>query len=186
MGTREEFLEEAKGFLEDDLPDEAEITAEGIGESWENADDPSAVVEPSIPRVADTPESRARGRALYLSEKTKCATCHGVYGKGDGPQSYAAIEDPRTKQPYPVLGLHDDWHNPIRRRDLTQGVFRGGRRPIDVFRRIHAGIKGTPMPRFGGSLTEEEIWDIVNFVLHAPHEPLPEPGGGENFAATRH
>lgn len=184
--SREDFLEEAQSFLEDDLPDEAEITAEGIGESWESADDPSAVIEPSIPRVADTPESRARGRALYLSEKTKCATCHGIYGKGDGPQAYAAIEDPRTKQPYPVPGLHDDWHNPIRPRDLTQGVYRGGRRPIDVFRRIHAGIKGTPMPRFSGSLTEEEIWDIVNFVLHAPHDPLPEPGRGEQVAISGH
>jgi mono/diheme cytochrome c family protein len=184
--SREEILEDVQSVLEDDLPGEAEVIADGLSESWENADDPSAIVEPSIPRVADTPESRARGRALYLSDKAKCASCHGAYGKGDGPQTYASIEDSRTKQPYPVLGLHDDWHNPIRPRDLTQGVYRGGRRPIDIYRRIHSGIKGTPMPRFDAALMDEEIWDIVNYVLNAPYEPVPEPGKGEKIASSGH
>ena len=184
--TEEDLIEEAQGFLEDDFPDEAEVTAEGIGESWENANDPSAVVEPSIPRVPDTPESRARGRALYLSKKAQCSGCHGEYGKGDGPQTFMYWKNPATNQDYPRPGLHDDWQNIIQPRDLTQGIYRGGRRPIDVFRRIHAGIKGTPMPRFGGSLTEEEIWDIVNYVLHAPYDPLPAPGSGEKLAASGH
>ncbi|MBA3312820.1 MAG: cytochrome c [Planctomycetota bacterium] len=183
---REEILEDVKSFLEDVFPDEAEIIADGIIESWEEADDPSAIVVPTVSRVEDTPESRLRGRALYLSEKAKCATCHGTYGKGDGPQAFAYQPDSRTKQNYPLPGLYDDWHNPIRPRDLTQGVYRGGRRPIDVFRRIHAGIKGTPMPRFAGSLTEEEIWDIVNYVLHAPYEPVPEPGRGTSVASSGH
>jgi mono/diheme cytochrome c family protein len=184
--SREDFIDEVKGFLEDDLKDESEIVAEGIGESWENADDPSAIVEPTVPRVADTPESRARGRALYLTKKAQCASCHGVYGKGDGPLTFTFWKDPATNKEYPRPGLHDDWHNPIQPRDLTQNIYRGGRRPIDVFRRIHAGIKGTPMPRFGGSLTEEEIWDIVNYVLHVPYDPLPAPGRGEQVAISGH
>ena len=34
-------------------------------------------------------------------------------------------------------------------RNLREGSYRGGRRPIDVFWRISAGIAGTPMPASG-------------------------------------
>ena len=76
---------------------------------------------------------------------------------------------PGTKSDIP--GLFDDWGNSIKPRDLTTGVFRGGRRPIDIYRRIHSGIKGTPMQQFGTTLKEEgQIWDVVNYVLSIPFE----------------
>ena len=62
-----------------------------------------------------------------------------------------------TTKKYKVPGLFDVWDHPIKPRDLTSGVYRGGRRPLDIYRRIHAGIKGTPMPPFGAALKEEEI-----------------------------
>ena len=34
-------------------------------------------------------------------------------------------------------------------RNLREGIYRGGRRPIDLFWRIAAGIRGTPMPGIG-------------------------------------
>ncbi|HEX6985695.1 MAG TPA: cytochrome c [Planctomycetaceae bacterium] len=184
--TAEDVREEVKAFVESDLPEEAEATGENVASKWADALDESAVVTPTTPRVPDTPESRAKGRELFLSDKTKCATCHGVYGKGDGPQTESFQINPRTNEPYPHPGLYDTWDNPIRPRDLTQGVFRGGRRPIDVYRRLHAGIKGTPMAGFGGSLTEEEIWHLVNYVLNAPYESLPEPGRGKALVSTGH
>jgi hypothetical protein len=68
----------------------------------------------------------------------------------------------------------DDWNNEIMPRDLTRGVFRFGRRPIDLYRRIYAGINGTPMPEHFGmtitengeqrTMTEDDIWDLVFFV----------------------
>jgi mono/diheme cytochrome c family protein len=59
-------------------------------------------------------------------------------------------------------------------RDLTRGQYRGGRRPIDVFRRLYAGIKGTPMPAFGGSsFTDEELWHLVNYVMALPYQEQP-------------
>ncbi len=175
---------DVKDFLEAELPDYGETTGEEVAASWTSPNEPEALVTPTVPRVADTPESRARGRELYLSDKTKCASCHGAYGKGDGPQSEAFQVNPTTNQPYPHPGLYDAWENTIRPRDLTQGIYRGGRRPIDLYRRIHAGIKGTPMPGFGGSLKEEEIWDVVNFVLNAPYEPLPEAGRGKSLVSS--
>jgi len=76
-----------------------------------------------------------------------------------------------------VPGLFDAWNHPIRPRDLTTGIYRGGRRPVDIFRRISAGIKGTPMTGFGTSLSEAEIWDLVNYVMSIPFEHR-EPGEG--------
>jgi mono/diheme cytochrome c family protein len=67
-------------------------------------------------------------------------------------------------------------------RNLRKGVYRGGRRRIDLFSRVHAGIAGTPMPGVGaaspgaqGTLTEAEIWNIVDYVLSLPYEPASNP-----------
>lgn len=181
---REEVIAEVRDFLEVDFAEQVEPTGEDLASAWGNADTPEALINPTIPRVPDTPESRARGRELYLSDRTKCASCHGPYGRGDGPQTETIQNNLATNEPYPQPGFFDAWGNPIKPRDLTQGIYRGGRRPIDLFRRMYAGIKGTPMPAFGGSLKEEEIWDIVNFVLHAPHEPLPEAGSGKSLVSS--
>ncbi len=50
-------------------------------------------------------------------------------------------------------------------------MYRGGRRPIDLFWRVHQGINGTPMPASNSSLTEEEIWQIVDYIRSLPYEP---------------
>lgn len=67
-------------------------------------------------------------------------------------------------------------------RNLRQGTYRGGRRRLDLFYRIHAGIKGVPMPGVGptgpgaeGTLKEHEIWQIVDYVLSLPYEPPSGP-----------
>ncbi|HEX6963493.1 MAG TPA: c-type cytochrome [Lacipirellula sp.] len=78
-----------------------------------------------------------------------------------------------------------DTFYPIRNaipRNLRKGVYRGGRRRIDIFSRIHQGIAGTPMPGVGsaspgaqGTLTEAEIWNLVDYVLSLPYEELSNP-----------
>lgn len=67
-------------------------------------------------------------------------------------------------------------------RNLRQGVYRGGRRRADVFYRIHAGIPGSPMPGVGstapggqGTLTEAEIWQLVDYVMSLPYETASGP-----------
>ena len=147
-------------------------TANLLADAWTRAQEPETLVLPSIQRVDDTAESRERGRLLYMSDKTKCYTCHGPTGRGDG----AATEDfwakPGTNEKYPNRGLHDEWGNPLKPRNLTLGQYRGGRRPVDLFRRMYAGIKGTPMPAFGGTaLKDEELWDLVNYVMSLPYQP---------------
>ena len=55
-------------------------------------------------------------------------------------------------------------------------MYRGGRRPIDLFSRIHAGIKGSRMPSFKNT-PHEDIWHIVNYVLSIPFESDPGATG---------
>jgi hypothetical protein len=67
-------------------------------------------------------------------------------------------------------------------RNLREDVYRGGRRPLDLFWRIAAGIRGMPMPGIGpaapgaqGTLSQQEIWQIVDYVQSLPFEPASLP-----------
>lgn len=66
-------------------------------------------------------------------------------------------------------------------RNLRAGIYRGGRRRIDIYWKIHAGISGTPMPGLGsptpgqGTITDEEMWNIVDYVLSLPYEAPSRP-----------
>ena len=172
--TREEIVAFLPDTLEFDLPDAAAYAAGDLADTWDAADEPEALVVPAEPRPADGAGAAAsvlRGREIYLQQRSQCVSCHGVHGRGDGSQTRTVQTDDVTGEPYPVPGLHDAWGDPIRPRNLLTGVYRGGRRPVDIYRRIHAGIKGSKMPGFGAAFTDAEIWDLVNFVLALPHRP---------------
>ena len=67
------------------------------------------------------------------------------------------------------LYFYDAWGTIGRPTDLTLAVYRGGRRPIDFYWRVHSGVNGSNMPAFYKSLKPEEIWDLVNFVEILPY-----------------
>jgi mono/diheme cytochrome c family protein len=48
-------------------------------------------------------------------------------------------------------------------------VYRGGRRPIDLYWRIHVGVPGSNMPANYPALNSEQIWDVVNFLQVLPY-----------------
>lgn len=58
----------------------------------------------------------------------------------------------------------------IRPRNLRQGIYRGGMRPLDLYYRIHAGINGAPMPAAKGTVPPEDIWHIVNYIRSLPYD----------------
>lgn len=58
----------------------------------------------------------------------------------------------------------DDWGNPSMPRNFTRSIFRGGSRPIDLYRRIKYGITGTIMPAAVEEISDEDIWDLVIYV----------------------
>lgn len=102
------------------------------------------------PAPPSTPELIARGREVFLKD-AGCVKCHGEGGRGDGPSAEE---------------LEDNWGFPIKPRDLTTDVFKGGTEPDDVYRRIMVGIPGTPMPSSNGVIPKtEDQWALVYFVL---------------------
>jgi mono/diheme cytochrome c family protein len=139
-----------------------------VWQRWQEA--PEYVVLPAATTPpAATPERITRGRALFIDpDGGNCASCHGQDGRGDGSSSFK-IDDRGRRVP----AHRDEWGNTISPRDLTEGFYRFGSRPLDLFRRIHTGIGGGPMPGVGGiteadgsaSLSEEDVWSLVHFVM---------------------
>ncbi len=103
------------------------------------------------PLAAATPQAIASGRALYL--ELGCAKCHGNEGEGDG--------DAREV---------DAWGTAWLPRDLVREPFEGGHEPEPIWRRIVAGMPGTPHPACAG-VSPENIADLVQFVVALGREP---------------
>ena len=187
-----EIKDELKQFLASDFPEAADSAANDLADAWNGAEQDDAIIVPAVARVDDTLQSRAIGRHWFLSKEVNCQNCHGPHGLGNGPQTEDYEEDPLTKQKLSEPGLHDDWGHIVKPRNLTRGIYRGGRRPIDIFRRVYAGIKGAKMPAFGRKIKppaetqvdnlaqwqDEQIWHIVNYVLSLPFEGRSSAGGG--------
>ena len=86
--------------------------------------------------VPKTQESFERGRVLYLK---LCASCHGKNGQGDGP-----LANKLTPKPADLI---------VRAAHHSDGDFAW---------KITNG-RGA-MPAFKNQLSENEIWDLVNFL----------------------
>jgi mono/diheme cytochrome c family protein len=166
--------------------------SKGVFNKWKAAD--SQVVNPPIPRPPATRESILRGRDLFLSRNTTgnkvdCTSCHGPQALGNGPSMVAQevfnnvifggnpseLTDRLNKYDDKVRALWktslDDWGNALRPANLNRGIYKGGRRPIDLYWRIAKGINGAKMPAHYPTIEPERIWDLVNFVLELPYEP---------------
>jgi mono/diheme cytochrome c family protein len=99
-----------------------------------------------------------RGYELFTDPRgtASCIACHLDFGRQ-------------------VPFRYDDWGTLVRPSNLTAGVYRGGRRPIDLYWRIRTGILGAQMPKAefeqGKDRSVDSYWDLVNFV-----QALPYPG----------
>ena len=82
-------------------------------------------------------KSIALGKAVYARE---CFSCHGATGKGDGPQAKDLER--------PVGNLSDPKVS-----EETDGT---------LFWKVAEGKK--PMPTFEQKLTEEERWQVINYI----------------------
>ncbi len=167
---------------------------ETVWDKWMSAPVNYLAFDGEIP--AATPELIARGREIYFDAQSgNCQSCHGDYGLGDGPAAYELNEDGTFKLDENgdrISAYADDWGHPIYPRNIARGIIRGGKRPIDIYRRIYAGINGTPMPGIGESknadgdplLSDEDMWALVHFTrsLTERPEPIvhasPDHGGG--------
>jgi mono/diheme cytochrome c family protein len=94
-------------------------------------------------------QSIAQGKAIYA--KMGCGKCHGELGTGDGPSS-ATLADAEGNKILPF--------------NFREGVLKGGSHVEDIYRTFYTGLAGTPMPAFGGILTDDENWHLVSYVLY--------------------
>jgi mono/diheme cytochrome c family protein len=106
-------------------------------------DNPRAGVVQVPPEPASSPELEARAATLFAAS---CAPCHGAEAKGDG------VKEQRDSDGFP-----------IRPRDLTLGVYKGSPEPEHVYRRIVAGMPGTPMPATT-YLHGDDAWSLVQLL----------------------
>ena len=88
--------------------------------------------------IPPSSESVRGGLALY---QTHCLLCHGETGLGDGPSA-------ATMNPSPA--------------DLTVHVPLHPDRALFDF--VRDGIPGTAMPALGDTLSDDEIWHIINYI----------------------
>ncbi|MCE9525885.1 MAG: c-type cytochrome [Planctomycetales bacterium] len=126
-------------------------------------------------------ESQQRGRKLFYGPIANCFSCHGPTALGDGQLGdYDGwTVELITKAPTPEIISDFESHGMpkprnIRPRNLRQGVYRGGVRPLDLYWRVRNGIEGTPMPG-NDKLKPEEIWHLVNYVQSLPYEHISNP-----------
>jgi mono/diheme cytochrome c family protein len=158
----------ARGELEIDLIREAtdelgpeddfdpEVVADSvrrISASWDAAE--GELVRPVTVNPPRTPETVHAGAVAFA--ELSCVKCHGADARGS--KSADVGQDIWGRTAYPA--------------NLAMGMLHGGRRPVDIYRRIYSGINGTPMPSSKDPNTaigetpeqrSDRIWHLVHFV----------------------
>ena len=94
--------------------------------------------------TTDIPFAAASIAAGLRHYEDNCTACHGVSGHGDGP---LAAGMPVNQKPADLSAPHTALH--------TAG---------DLYWWITHGFEGSPMPGFADVLTNEDRWDIINFL----------------------
>lgn len=158
----------AEDYEEDELlfPEDFEETMADEIESWESAEDEVVLAVSAQPKY--TEETVKLGRTAFI--KSSCYSCHGTDAKGQvewlNPEFLQAQKALPADQQIQIN--YDAWGHPAPAANITARLLHGGRRPIDIYRRIYTGINGTPMPQFGQIFEEnpDTIWHLVHYVIH--------------------
>lgn len=136
-----------------------------IGQNWSGDQGAqNSMIQPEVfpqPNMTDAQrtESVKNGYRLFIQQGgAGCISCHTDFGR---------------QSPY----KYDAWGTITKPIDLTTGIFRGGRRPIDLFWRVHSGINGSGMTAFGTQLSSKDIWDLVHFLQVLPYPAMRDKYG---------
>ncbi|QDT09128.1 cytochrome c [Stieleria marina] len=131
-------------------------------------------------------KSIERGQKLFVGKIASCSKCHGEKGLGDGTTN---DYDDWTKDWTTRVGLKPEDMDSLvpllargalpplnaKPRNFAEGVFRGGAKAEDLYRRIVAGIAGSPMPAatfVEGQFEEDDVWHLINFIRSVQVAPV--------------
>jgi mono/diheme cytochrome c family protein len=106
--------------------------------------------------VPPVPESIAGDELLVLGHElyhSRCVSCHGVAGRGDGPIAKTAGATPPG--------------------DLTAERWKHGDSPQQVLLVISKGVRGTGMSGWSGTFDERELRAVAAFVFHLGQKEIP-------------
>lgn len=110
------------------------------------ADAPITITTSSVPALS-IDQLTVRGRAVY--EEAKCAECHGVSGRGDGP-SASSLKD-------------DEGHRSLATNLTQRWKYKVGSSPTDIYRTLTSGLNGTSMKSYA-DLSDEDRWAVAHYL----------------------
>jgi mono/diheme cytochrome c family protein len=151
-----DLIREATDELDENDDFDPETVAEfvqAISDSWDRAE--GEIIRPVTVDPPRTPETIQKGAVAFA--EFSCVKCHGPNARGS--KSADVGQDIWGRTAYPA--------------NLAMGMLHGGRRPIDIYRRIYSGINGTPMPSSKDPNTaigetpeqrSDRIWHLVHFI----------------------
>lgn len=107
--------------------------------------------EPGGPGDGSPEAVIAEGRLLFES---RCSSCHGNSGRGDGPIA-SSLQGPGPG-------------------DLTDDDWKHGDRPDQVVAVIAKGIPGTTMSGWESAFDEDQIRSLASYMYHLAGRDIPE------------
>jgi copper transport protein len=119
------------------------VTGLGIG-SRSVVEAANRGASPGANPIAADAKSVERGRLIFLAN---CSSCHGADGSGGGPQGAGMLPAPGAIGPAASRMSDPELHYLVTN-----------------------GLAGTKMPSFATTLSENERWDLVNY-LHSRWQP---------------
>jgi cytochrome c oxidase cbb3-type subunit I/II len=130
---------------------------------WKEEAPGVSITIPTEPANDDA--SRKRGRTIW--KNNQCEKCHGPEGKGNGASAPT---------------LRDDWGFPDQPFNFAASDKRKcGTTNADLYRTFMTGVNGSPMPSFGDSISPQDAWDLVHYVLSLQAPPDSEYPIAEHF-----
>ncbi|MGH7806472.1 MAG: c-type cytochrome, partial [Thermodesulfobacteriota bacterium] len=140
-----EVIEDAKeqaAEMADEVAEEAKNMAEDAANKAEEIkEEAKEIVVAQAPTTKGDP---AKGKEKF---ELICASCHGPGGKGDGPAAAALDPKPRDLSDPAYVSTLTDEH-------IFKTVKEGG-----------ASVGKSPlMPAWGGTLTDDDIWNVIAYV----------------------
>jgi len=138
----------------------AAVTAVLAFAGWASAHDEKWVAPPEAKKmknpIAPSADNLNAAKAIFMD---KCANCHGEKGFGDGPEASMYDVQPSNLADAHMMG------------DMTDG---------EIFWKIGEGNK--PMPSFKKQLSDEQRWQLVNYLRTL----APKPAGRAGSPPQKH